>query len=281
MAETPSGEASVASPQPAQKENQVIDAFSPNKAISHTTFLIIIAFWIVASLVVWSTSKIKAIPRPGEVLSSLSHLWNEMGLGQELIKSIGLNLQALSISAVICLLLAYLTVIPFFRPVIIAFSKGRFLSMVGFSFVFTLLLGGGSTLKLTMLVFGMSVFFLTSMAAVVAEIPKADFDHARTLRMPEWKVVWEVVIRGTFDQAFEVMRQNAAIGWMMLTMVEGIVRADGGVGAMLLNEQKHMLMGDIFAIQIVILIIGLTQDYVIGMLRRLICPYSVLTLERK
>jgi NitT/TauT family transport system permease protein len=259
----------------------IADIFLPNRAISRSSFLIISAFWVLSFLILWSSNTIKAIPRPGEVLSEFSELWGKMGLGQELIKSISLNVEALTISSIICLGLAYLTVIPFFRPVIIASSKGRFLSLVGFSFVFTLLIGGGETLKLTLLVIGMSVFLLTSMAAVVAEIPKADFDHARTLRMSEWKVVWEVVIRGTFDQAFEVIRQNAAIGWMMLTMVEGIVRSAGGVGAMLLNEQKHMKIEAVFAIQILILIIGLSQDYVIGALRRLFCPYSVLTLERR
>lgn len=268
---------------PVSKRDQVswADIFLPNRTISRSSFLIIIGFWVVGFLIVWSTSSIKAIPRPGEVFAEFKDLWYNMGLGPELIKSIDLNVRAVIVSGVICLCLAYLTVIPFFRPVINAFSKGRFLSLVGFSFVFTLILGGGGNLKFSLLVFGMSVFLLTSMAAVVAEIPKADFDHARTLRMPEWKVVWEVVIRGTFDQAFEAMRQNAAIGWMMLTMVEGIVRSEGGVGAMLLSEQKHFKIAAIFAIQIVILVIGLLQDYTIGLLRRLACPYSVLTLERK
>lgn len=281
MAETPSGEtAKAVSPQP-KAPSKLLDAFLPNKSISQPTFLIIVAFWLIGFLIVWMTSSYRALPRPNEVFHALGELWNEQGLGQELIKSIGLNIRALCWTIVVCLSLAYLTVIPFFRPVIIAFSKGRFLSMVGFSFVFTVVFSGGSALKLSMLVFGMSVFFLTSMASVIAEIPKADFDHARTLRMPEWKVVWEVVIRGTFDQAFEVMRQNAAIGWMMLTMVEGVVRADGGVGLMLITQQKYLRVDAIFAIQLVILIIGLSQDYLIGLLRRLVCPYSVLTLERK
>ena len=257
------------------------DIFLPNRAVSRSSFLIISIFWVVSFLVLWSSNTIKVIPGPKDVILEFSNLWLNMGLGQELLKSLFLNVEALAISGTICLGLSYLTVIPFFRPVINAFSKGRFLSLVGFSFVFTLLIGGGEKLKLTLLVIGMSVFLLTSMATVVAEIPKADFDHARTLRMPEWKVVWEVVIRGTFDQAFEVMRQNAAIGWMMLTMVEGIVRSAGGVGAMLLNEQKHMKIEAVFAIQIIILIIGLCQDYVIGALRRLFCPYASLTLERK
>src|SRR5213079_388191 len=110
-----------------------------------------------------------------------------------------------------------------------------------------------------LLVFAMTVFFVTSMAAVIAAIPKADFDHARTLRMSEWRVVWEVVILGTADKAFEVLRQNAAIGWLMLTVAEGIVRSEGGVGAMLLAENKYTRLDGVFAIQLVILAIGLVQ----------------------
>jgi NitT/TauT family transport system permease protein len=77
------------------------------------------------------------------------------------------------------------------------------------------------------------------------------------------------------------MRQNAAIGWLMLTMVEGISRAEGGLGAMLLNTQKYFRMDAIYAIQIVILLVALFQDYVIGVIRRLLCPYADLTLERQ
>jgi NitT/TauT family transport system permease protein len=185
------------------------------------------------------------------------------------------------ISSAICLLLAYFTVIPFFRPIVSALSKARFLSLIGFSLIFTLMLGGGPALKLSLLVFGMSVFFLTSMASVVSAIPKSEFDHARTLRMPEWKVVWEVVVLGTFDQAFEVMRQNAAIGWMMLTMVEGIARAEGGIGILLESEKRFFHIDGVFAIQITILVVGLCQDYLIGFVRNLLCPYANLSLERK
>ena len=122
---------------------------------------------------------------------------------------------------------------------------------------------------------------MTSMSSVIASIPKEEFDHARTLRFSEWRVVWEVVILGTIDQAFEVMRQNAAMGWMMLTMVEGIYRAGGGIGVMLLNQDKHFRLADVFAIQVVFLLVGLLQDTVISMTRSAACPYADLTLERK
>jgi NitT/TauT family transport system permease protein len=256
-------------------------AFSPNRTLSPSAMQILIAVQVVVALVIWLISPYKILPRPGEVFEALGHLWMREGLGQDLIASFKVNLEALLLTAGISLVLSYLTVLPFFRPIVAAVSKGRFLSLFGFTFVFMLMVGGGHRLKLSLLVFGMTVFFLTSMAAVIAAIPKTAFDHARTLRMSEWQVVWEVVVLGTADTAFEVMRQNAAIGWMMLTMVEGLVRSEGGVGVMLLNQYKHMNLAEVFAIQLVILIVGLLQDTAIGLVRKIVCPYADLTLERK
>ncbi|CAN1566104.1 TauC ABC-type nitrate/sulfonate/bicarbonate transport system, permease component [Fimbriimonadaceae bacterium] len=259
----------------------LLQAFSPNKILSRTAMNIIIAVQVAIFLLLWTFSAFAVLPKPLEVLNSIRELWFKQGLGQELITSVTLNLEAVAISSVISIGLAYLTVMPFFRPIVNALGKGRFLSMAGFTLVFTLIVGGGHPLKLSLLVFAMTVFFVTSMAAVVSEIPKADFDYARTLRMSEWRVVWEVVVLGTADKAFEVLRQNAAIGWMMLTLVEGIYRGEGGIGALLLNQQKFFKMSEVFGIQIIILIVGLFQDVIIGFVRRAVCPYAVLTLERK
>ena len=242
---------------------------------------IIIVAQIALALLLWWNSPWEVLPQPGEVVSALRTLWFRQGLGRELWTSFMMNLEAMAYTIAISLALSYLTVLPAFRPVVAAVSKGRFLGLIGLTFVFTLLVGGGHPLKLSLLVLGMTVFFVTSMAAVVAEIPRDRFDHARTLRMSEWRVVWEVVVRGTADRAVEVLRQNAAIGWMMLTMVEGISRAEGGVGAMLLNQEKHFRLPEVFAIQIVILLLGLVQDYGIGVARRLLFPYADLTLERR
>jgi len=255
--------------------------FLPNRVVSPTTMRLIITVEVVIALLIWFRSPFKILPQPGEVFHALGKLWSKDGLGQELITSFVMNLEALAWSAVISLGLAYLTVLPVFRPIVVALSKGRFLSMIGFSTVFTIMLGGGHQLKAALLVYGITVFFVTSMASVIANIPKAEFDHARTLRMSEWRVVWEVVVLGTADKAFEVLRQNAAMGWMMLAMVEGIVKSEGGVGVLLIAQDKYFHLAEVFAIQIVILVVGLSQDAMIGLFRKAICPYADLTLERK
>jgi NitT/TauT family transport system permease protein len=255
--------------------------FMPNRVVSPATFRLLIAVEALIALAVWWMSPYKILPKPDEVVRALGDMWMNQGLSRELWTSFIVNLEALAISTLISLGLAYLTVLPVFRPIVAAISKGRFLTLVGFSLIFTLVFTDAAQVKLSLLVFGMTVFYVTSMAAVIAAIPKAEFDHARTLRMKEWRVVWEVVVLGTFDKAFEVLRQNAAIGWMMLTMVEGIARAQGGVGVMLLNQQKHFHLAEVYAIQVVILTVGLMQDYGIGVLRRAFCPYADLILERR
>ncbi len=257
------------------------DAFLPNRALRPSAMAVIIAVEVAIFLALWVMSPYKVLPQPGEVLAELQKLWMTQGLGQDLARSFNLNFKSLVLASLVSLGLAYVSVIPIFRPITAAVAKARFLSMVGLTVILTLTLKEDRKIQTAMMVFGVTVFYVTSMASVVAAIPKEQFDHARTLRMSEWRVVWEVVILGTADKALDVLRQNAAIGWMMLTMVEGLVRSQGGVGVALLNQQKYTNYAGIYAIQFVILAVGILQDYGIVALRRFVCPYADLTLERK
>ena len=261
--------------------DELLGAFSPNRVISKSALRFIIVFQIAVLLLVWSTSSYVFLPKPLGVWRAFVDLWNHEGLGQELIVSFLLNVQAMVWATVISLGLAYLTVVPVFQPIAHAVSKGRFLGMVGLTFFFTIIFATGHRLKVSLLVFGVAVFFVTSMIDVVAQVPREKFDLARTLRMGEWRVVWEVIILGRADAAFDAMRQNAAMGWMMLTMVEGISRSEGGIGALLLNQNKHFRLEAVFAIQIAILLIGLFQDYALGLAKRFLFPYADLQLEKR
>jgi NitT/TauT family transport system permease protein len=260
---------------------KILDLFKPNNIIDKTTMSIMLGFQIALAIVFWFSTSSPLIPSPTEILSALQRMLTQEDLIRELWASISLCLEAIWKTILFSLIISYATVMPFFRPFAFIVSKGRFLTLVGLSFVFTLMTADGHHLKVWLLTFGMTVFFVTSMVSVIKAIPRGSFNHARTLRMSEWEVVWHVVIVGKIDQVFEVIRQNFAIAWMMLTMVEGISRSDGGIGTLLLNQNKHLHLDAVFAIQIVILIVGITQDYLIGFMKNTFCPYSNLTLERK
>ncbi len=234
---------------------------------------------VVVFMAVWFLSKSTVFPTPVEILKAPGKLFQEQNLAYELWTSTWLCLKSMFIAIVISLLISYATVIPFFRPLGFLVSKGRFLTLVGLSFVFTQLVSAGN-LKTSLLVFGITVFFVTSMLSVIRSVPKHEFYHARTLRMSEWQVVWEIIILGRFDQVFEVLRQNFAIAWTMLTLVEGISRSEGGVGVMLINQQKYLHLDAVFAIQFMILLIGIFLDWSIGKMKEFFFPYSVLTMEK-
>ena len=254
--------------------------FSPNKTLSRTTGLAMVAVQVALLFYFWCSSSFVFLPTPGETWDSLGKLWQD-GLGTELITSFQLNLQSIGVALLISLFLAYASVVPFFRPLVEFLSKLRFLSLAGLTFFFTMATSSGHELKLYLLTYSISVFFITSMADVLASIPKTQYDLARTLRMGEWRVVWEVIVLGQADKVFDVLRQNAAIGWMMLTMIEGMSRSEGGVGAVLLNQNKHFHLSSVMAIQLLILAVGLGQDYLIGVFKNIFCPYASITLERK
>jgi NitT/TauT family transport system permease protein len=143
------------------------------------------------------------------------------------------------------------------------------------------MLGGGHALKLGLLTFNMAVFFVTSMVDVILQVPNADLDYVRTLRAGECRVLLEARIFGTLGSAFDIMRQNAAIGWMMLTMIEGMVRGEGGIGRLLVDQEKHFNLASIFAIQLVFVSVGIGQDIFIGWLKGIVAPYSTLAYTKQ
>jgi NitT/TauT family transport system permease protein len=250
--------------------------FWPNRAIDKVMFLGVAGGWVALAFVVWLASPWASLPGPGEVFGALRSLWWEHGMGPELFTTLGLIGHALFLTVVISLLLSYATVINFFRPLVAAVSKLRFLGLTGLVAPFTLMTGGGYDLKIALLTFGMTTFFVTAMAQVVEEIPREQFDHLRVMGASEMRILWEVVILGTLDKALDILRQNLAIGWAMITMVEGISRAEGGLGAMILNQNKHFKLAEVFAILFVILAVGLVLDYLMALFTRLVCPHSVL-----
>ncbi len=251
----------------------IADAFKPNRALDRKTTGLIMGVWVVLGFGLWFASPFRSLPTPIDIWRALGTLWWEGGLGPETFTTMKLIGHATFLTVVFSMLLSYATVLPFFRPLVEGVSKLRFLGLTGLVFPFTLLTGGGYALKVALLTFGMSTFFVTSMARIVVEIPRAEFDYLRVLGANEPRIIWEVVVRGTLDRALDVLRQNVAMGWAMITMVEGISRSEGGVGALILNQNKHFLLAEVYAILLVILILGLVMDYGMGVLTNVLCPH--------
>ncbi len=258
---------------------ELLRGFRPNESVSRSTLRLYAAAWAACLVSLWWRSGAVLMPSPVEVLRELPRLFSQ-GLAYHLASSLCSSAAALLWTAAIGLGLVYASVVPALRPLVALVEKLRFWGFAGVGVAFTLWLGGGHSLKIALLVFGMTGFFVASMHDAVRNIPRESFDYARSLGMNEWRVAWEVVVRGTLDKAIDALRQNAAMGWMLLTLIETLVRSEGGVGVLLANHSKHMQLAAVAAVQLVVFGVGLLQDALLAAFKRLVCPHSVLELER-
>lgn len=252
----------------------------PHAAVRIHTRALIATTWALSVIGYWYLYSSPITPKPGEILQALDEIWWEGDLAYPLWVSWTTNAQALAFTAIIAPLWSYATVVPLLRDVAAAVSGLRFLSLTGLIVSFTLFFESGRSLKVAILVFGMSVFTITQLQDEVRSIPKEELDDARTLRMGPWRTVWEVIVLGKIHTVLVILRQNAAMGWALLTMVEGIARGEGGIGAMILDERKHDHYAIVFAYQLVLLLVGLGQDAVLSGFTRWLCPYEYLKEDR-
>jgi len=119
------------------------------------------------------------------------------------------------------------------------------------------------------------------MIDILDQIPKEKYDLARTLRMNDWQIILEVQVLGRADFMFDAVRQNSAMGWAMLPMVEALFRGEGGLGVAFATMDRHFHLASIVALQILVIVVGLFQDYIIGVVKNVFCPYASLLLERR
>jgi len=233
-----------------------------------------------AAIALWALSGSKTLPSPREVGVAWLDLVARQGLLFELWASVKVSVLALLLSTLAAVVVAGLATAPVFRPLARLSAAMRFLGFAGLTYVFMLMSSDAHALRVSILAFGMFVFMVTALLADIAATSRDAVDHCRTLGMRHWRITGEVVVLGKADVILDLMRQNAAIGWTLLTLVEGMTRSAGGIGAMLLNQNRYFLLAGVFAIQLTILVVGLAQDGLLSLLKDAACPWSTLVKEQ-
>lgn len=254
----------------------LLEVFTPYAQVGSRTMLLVAALEIGLLVLLWATSPIELLPKPHEVWQQLGYQITERGLLPELLVSMRLNLEALAIAGGVAVLLSYGYVVPFVRPIAIFVSGLRYSGTLGWSFVFLVLIPDSHWVKVAVLVFGMLPYMTAPLVEAVRTIRDDQLEHARTLKLGHWGTTWLVVVRGRLPEVLEAVRQNASIGWMMVAMVEGMLRTEGGVGVMMMDQQKYLRLPDVFAIISLIFAVGIVQDRLLRFVRTVLCPYASL-----
>jgi ABC-type nitrate/sulfonate/bicarbonate transport system permease component len=251
--------------------------FKPFEKISKKEITFIYAIWIMLLFFYWfiisNIGEKHLFPTPLQVWEGMSSLYNE-GLVVHILSSLSLCFQSTAFSILCSVLLAFTIPIPFLIPISTFLSKLRYLPLTGITFYLTIAVSDARDMQVWVLVIFMSLYFITSLLAVIKDIPSEEIDHARSLKCSRMEILWEVVAKGRIDYVIDVLRQNLAITWMMLVTVESILVAAGGLGVLIKNSDKFMNHGRIVSLQIVILLVGLGIDWSLNSFRKSIFRYS-------
>jgi ABC-type nitrate/sulfonate/bicarbonate transport system permease component len=240
-----------------------------------TKSLMIIGLIQLALILIFSqfyTSQV--LPKPDRVLHAMVQIMSKDSFLDNFVSTLSLLIKGMSIAILSSLFIVYISIIPAFRYVALMISKFRFLTYTGLVFVFTVSIQSGHDIKISLLLFGIIPFFVTSLMSYIKDIPQKEYELCYTLKFNKWETLYEVVIKGKLHLVIEVIRQNFAIAWMMICSVEGLSMAEGGLGTMMLKSNRVLKMNDVFAVLVIILLTGIFFDYMFSVLKVWFFPYT-------
>ncbi|MET8156901.1 ABC transporter permease [Sphaerisporangium sp. NPDC005289] len=142
----------------------------------------------------------------------------------------------------------------------------RYLPASAFIPLLIIWLGIGEASKVALLVLGV-VFFNTLMTAdVVRQVPRRLLEVSATLGARRLRVAFRVVFPYALPGVIDAMRVNAAAAWNFVVVAE-LIAATSGLGYRVIRAQRFLQTDRIFAILVVIGLIGLAIDVLLRLLR--------------
>jgi NitT/TauT family transport system permease protein len=134
-------------------------------------------------------------------------------------------------------------------------------------------LGLGEASKIGLLVIG-TVFFNTLMSADAAGlVPEELIDASYTLGASRWTVMRKVILPHSLPGLIDAMRVNVAATWNLVVVAE-LVAAQEGLGYRIARAQRFLQTDQIFAVLIVIGVIGVTTDLAFRAIRNAAAPWA-------
>jgi NitT/TauT family transport system permease protein len=133
--------------------------------------------------------------------------------------------------------------------------------------------GLGENSKIALLVIG-TVFFNTLMTAdVAAQVPRERINVAYTLGASRWVVMRKVILPSCVPGCIDALRVNLAATWNLVVVAE-LIAAQSGLGYRITRAQRFLQTDRIFAVLIVIGLIGVTMDVSFRLFRNRVAPWA-------
>jgi NitT/TauT family transport system permease protein len=163
-------------------------------------------------------------------------------------------------------------------PVINAmFSKPidatRYLPLSALTGLFMLWFGLGASMKVAFLGFGILVYMIPVVVQRIKEVDSVHLQTVFSLGASKWQTIKRVYFPAIMSRFLDDLRVLTAISWTYIIIAE-ILNRNGGLGSLIYIKSRKGETDAVFAILIVIILIGLLQDRLFGYIDRRFNPHK-------
>lgn len=216
------------------------------------------------------------LPKPIDVLFSFSDLFQDNELVKNVCRSLGFNLSGYIEAILLSIPLGFLIgLTPFFRG---AFQRPidaiRYVPLPAAIGIFIAWFGLGTELKVHFLAFGILIYLIPVVVQRIDEVKEVYLKTVFTLGATNWQTIKSVYFPSVMSRLFDDIRILTAISWTYIIIAESI-GGEGGIGALIWRVgQRQGRTDKIFALLIIIVIIGIIQDKIFASLDKEFFPYK-------
>jgi ABC-type nitrate/sulfonate/bicarbonate transport system permease component len=217
------------------------------------------------------------LPHPQRVLFAFQDLYLDNDIIKNACHSIGINLAGYLEAIFIALPLGFLIgLMPIFRG---AFQRPlesiRYIPLTAVTGLFIVWFGVGTSMKVHFLAFGILIYLLPVIIQRIDEVEDVFLKTVYTLGATNWQTIRTVYWPSVVSRLSDDIRVLTAISWTYIIVAENIDSTQGGLGALIWRVgQRQGRMDKVFALLILIVLIGVLQDRLFKRMDRLLFPYK-------
>lgn len=242
----------------------------------------VIGVWLVLTSGSAPIMNPSVLPHPLKVLYAFGPLVTENGLIRNVGLSIGRNLtgylEAILLTVPIGFLVGLVRIPRLaFKSQIDAF---RFIPLTALIAVFIVWFGISIQMKVHFLAFGILIYLLPVMIQRIDEIDDVYLKTVHTLGATDWQILRTVYFPSVMSRLFDDLRVLTAISWTYIIVIETINSGEDGIGALIYTVgQRQVKIDRLYALLVVIILIGVIQDRVFAYLDREFFPFKYQSKE--
>ena len=237
-------------------------------------FVLLVGLWSLIT-VVGNIPK-SLLPAPWDVVVSFKALHFEDALVRNMLYSIKLNLLGYLEAILIAIPLGFVIgLFPMFRA---AFNKYidalRFLPLAAVTGLFICWFGIEDNMKVQFLAVSIIVYLIPVVIQRIDETEEVYLQTAHTLGASLWQKIFYVFIPSVMSRIIDSIRVLVAISWTYITIAEALNMGSGGIGALAVQCGRKSQIDKVFAVLVLIIVIGFLQDKMFAWIDRKLFPHK-------